>query len=164
MAKKNIKKIFLGVILIVFSAAGVAAAFYFLEAKPRFWVQRSPGLGDARIQTDRESVSLKAGLRIPGDESALDVAHSPDVPTATGTSYLGKKEGFLWVDRKTSQLIVTLGRLNGLDEGRQLIVYEGANRLGEVVVDAVFETVSYVHAVGKFMNLLENAYYRVGTE
>lgn len=51
-----------------------------------------------------------------------------------------------------------------MSEGRQLIVYEGANRLGEVVVDAVFETVSYAHAVGKFMDLLENTYYRVGTE
>lgn len=146
MAKKNIQKIFLGIVLILFSAAGVAAAFYLLETKPRFWAQKP---------TD---------LRMPQSASAADVVSSSEVLPAAGANHSGKKEGFLWVDRKSSQLVVTLGKLNGITQGRQLIVYEGTNRIGEVVVDAVFETVSYVHAVGKMMNLLENTYYRVGTE
>lgn len=146
MAKKNIQKIFLGIVLIILAVGGVAAAFYLLETKPRFWAQRP------------------AELRISESASATDIVSSSEVLQDVDTNHSGKKEGFLWVDRKSSQLIVTLGKLNGIAQGRQLIVYEGANRIGEVVVDAAFETVSYVHAVGKIMNLLENTYYRVGTE
>ena|SRR3989338_3770994 len=146
MAKKNIQKIFIGIVLIIFSAAGVATAFYFLEAKPRFWAQRP------------------ADFQAPQNVSAPDVVQPSQVPLSVDANHSGKKEGFLWVDRKSSQLIVTLGKLNGIAQGRQLIVYEGTDRIGEVVVDAAFETVSYVHAVGKIINLLENTYYRVGTE
>ncbi len=146
MAKKNIQKIFLGITLIVFSVAGLAAAFYLLEAKPRFWAPRT------------------ADLRMPEGAPATDAALSSEVTPGVDTDHSGKKEGFLWVDRKSSQLVVTLGKLSGIAQGRQLIVYEGTNRIGEVVVDAAFETVSYVHAVGKMMDLLENTYYRVGTE
>ena len=72
-----------------------------------------------------------------------------------------RKKGSLWVDRKSSKLIVTLGAINGLLPGHTLTVYDANKAIGQVIVDTAFDSISYVTPSNKSIDLLQNDYYHV---
>lgn len=148
MAKKDIRKIAIGVALIVLSLVCGLAAFY---------VPDEPG-----DLFSKESTSFRE------KPATVTPAHLKPLEEKTQGPYdknqQNKKEGFLWVDHKASRLVVTLGTSHGLRVGKYLTVYEGSEKKGQVAVDTPFETISYVHPVEKVMNLSENNYYRVVVE
>lgn len=75
-----------------------------------------------------------------------------------------RKDGFLWVDRKASKYIVTLGALNGVNQGNQLTVYDEGEVLTDVTVDLAFDVISYVNLpVGVDVKLSKD-YYPVKRE
>jgi hypothetical protein len=78
-----------------------------------------------------------------------------------GEDELKRKEGILWVDRKASSCMVTLGRVNGLNVGSKLNIYDGDNKIGQATVDMPLDIVSYVQLVDKAADELPNSYYRV---
>ena len=70
----------------------------------------------------------------------------------------------MWVDRKSSKLVVTLGAVNGLLPGKSLAVYKGDEKIGKVKVETAFDVISYVLPEDEGVKQLENDYYRVVIE
>ena len=75
-----------------------------------------------------------------------------------------RKEGLLWVDRKSSRFIVTLGALNGVNKGSYLTIYDGDKKVGQAKVESAFDVISYVSPLEKSLNLSTKDYYRVVVE
>ncbi len=76
-----------------------------------------------------------------------------------------RKEGSLWIDRKTSRCMVTLGVLNGVHKGSRLNVYEADNnKVGVVKVTSALDVVSYVEPVDKKVADFTRDYYHVKSE
>lgn len=151
MAKKDIKRIFLGIVLMILAAVSAAGSFYFLEMRPPFsdgkWIQ-SQDKFPAPVKTDSVAEILA--------ESSPPKIRV--IPLGEGQN---QREGFLWVDHHSSKLVVTLGTSDGLSPGKHLSVYGGSGKMGEVAVDQSFEAVSYVHRLEGAMDFSENDYYRV---
>lgn len=140
MHKKNITRIFLGFVLIFLAVFSLAVAMYWPEFQKQFFPQTAA----------------------PSEESAP----GPMSPPATETFHEQKgpteEEGFLWVDLN-GQYLVTLGKAQGVLEGKKLKVYDGTGLLGQVVVDRALETVSYV-LPEKSVDISKDTYYRVVAE
>lgn len=151
MAKKDIKRIFLGAVLMILAVGSAAGSFYFLEMRPPFsdgkWIQSK----------DKFPAPAKTGPvpEIPAESSP---SKTRVIPLGEGQN---QREGFLWVDHQSSKLVVTLGTSDGLSPGKHLSVYGGGGKVGEVVVDQSFEAVSYVRRLEGAMDFSENDYYRV---
>ncbi|MBI5415322.1 MAG: hypothetical protein HZA29_00755 [Candidatus Omnitrophica bacterium] len=143
---KNFKKIFGGIFLLWLILVIFAAAFYWPQIK--------------------ESFSALTGRREAGVSVASAVSAAR--PGAAGSILAGgnPKEGFLWVDPQREpigQYIVTLGEAHGAFPGKNLMVYDGNDELGEVTVERALETVSYVRPAKASVDLSQNpgGYYRV---
>jgi len=87
-----------------------------------------------------------------------------------GEGELERKNGILWVDRKSSQLIITLGLVNGLVPGTYLGVYEEklqANgtvineKVDDVIVEKTYDIISYVKPTKMALDDFNRDYYRV---
>ena len=102
-----------------------------------------------KAQQDDGSVNLSALMK--------------EAEAVYGPQEKNRKEGVLWVDRATSSFVVTLGALNGILPGKQLSVYQGNQKLGQVTVDSSFDVISYVHPENS-LDLSGNDYYRVTVE
>tara|TARA_B100000745_G_scaffold286395_1_gene222298 strand:- start:184 stop:630 length:447 start_codon:yes stop_codon:yes gene_type:complete len=75
-----------------------------------------------------------------------------------------RTDGFLWIDRSNSKYVVTLGAVNGVYPEAELTVYDGDDRVGEVIVDTSFDVISYVQPMGTEFSDLPNDYYKVVLE
>ena len=140
-SKKNLKRIFFGFVLIFLAVFSLAVAMYWPEFQKQFFPE----------MTAPAQKNVPAPVSAPATEAVREQKGST------------KKEGFLWVDPASSQYMVTLGKTHGVSEGKKLNVYDGADLLGQVVVDRVLETVSYVVAE-KSVDISKDAYYRVVAE
>ncbi len=143
-SKKNLKKIFLGFIFIFLAVFSLAVALYWPEFQKQFFPEmRAPA---------------------PLEKSVLQPAtHAPETKVAVAEKKSTPQEGFLWVDQASSQYIVTLGKAQGIWDGKKLKVYDGTDLMGQVVVDRALETVSYV-IPEKSVDISKDAYYRVVAE
>ena len=81
-----------------------------------------------------------------------------------GEGEQNRKEGFLWIDRKESKWVVTLGALNGVKPGSVLSIYNGNQKVGQVAVDDLFDVISYVHPLEKGPEQFTSDYYRAAIE
>ena len=72
-----------------------------------------------------------------------------------------RKEGFLWIDRKTSTCLVTLGALNGLVPGSEVNIFDGERLVGRATVDMPYDIISYVKPIDRELGSFANDYYRV---
>lgn len=72
-----------------------------------------------------------------------------------------RRSGYLWIDRKTSVCLVTLGAVNGVGAGSQLKVYDGDKEVGLVRVETPLDVISYAKPVKKELDQFERDYYRV---
>ncbi len=84
--------------------------------------------------------------------------------TIYGKSALDRKDGILWIDRNSSICLVTLGRVNGLEDGSRLSIFEGDKKVGDCVVDTSLDLVAYVSFVEKSLDDFKSNYYRVAKE
>lgn len=149
MHKKNITRIFLGFVLIFLAVFSLAVALYWPEFQKQFFPQTA----------------------VPAQKSVPEPAtEEPEIKVAADEKKPASKEGFLWVDPASSsqgdpngQYIVTLGKAQGVLEGKKLKVYDGTGLLGQVVVDRALETVSYV-LPEKLGDISKDTYYRVVAE
>ncbi len=140
--KKNLKKIFFGFVLIFLAVFGLAVAMYWPEFQKQFFPQAA-----APAQRNAPEPTTSA------PETKVTFAEKKSTP----------KEGFLWVDPASNQYVVTLGKTQGIWDGKKLKVYNGTDLLGQVVVDRALETVSYV-IPEKSADISKDAYYRVVAE
>lgn len=148
-SKKDLKKIFFGFVLIFLAVFSLAVAMYWPEFQKQFFPE----------------------MTVPAQEKIVPVSTpAQETKVAAGEKESAPKEGFLWVDLASSsqgepvgQYFVTLGKTHGVSEGKKLNVYDGADLLGQVVVDRVLETVSYV-LPEKSVDISKDAYYRVVAE
>lgn len=188
MAKKNIKRIVGGFVLMILAVISAGAAFYFLETRPQIW-------GENLSASQRKSLPAPAGHLRKGGAVASSVARGEPYEEAAGTdgtslSSLHDKrgpegmmsasggqtggplasrqtgqEGFLWIDRVSSLHVMTLGRIHGVESGRRVAIFDGTDRIGEVTVDQALEGTSYVHpSPGQAMDLSRSDYYRAVVE
>ena len=168
----KIRKIVFGVIFVLLAISSLAAVYYFLEIKPK--------LAAAKQAETPSSSSLTAVAELnPTQKDAVQPSES--LPTMAeraisldtlvqkasnkyGPEEKDRKEGFLWIDRKSSRMIVTLGALNGVLPGKYLSVYEGDQKIGQVKVETPFDVISYVKPLDGSLERFENDYYRVVIE
>ncbi len=155
-----------GLILIAFAFICVLAIFYVVvngqqaqTAQMEELKARVDSLKIARDQTKEELETLK---KAPKTMSLQDLLKQSEAQY--GSSEKNRKEGFLWIDRKSSTYLITLGALNGLTPGSHLNIYLDKERVGNVVVETPLDVISYVHPVGKSLKDFSQDYYRVVVE
>ena len=87
-----------------------------------------------------------------------------------GERELNRKDGVLWIDRKSSSCMITLGAVNGLAPGMYLSVYKEKRqadgtiineRIDDVVVRKSYDIISYVKPAKKALSEFDGDYYRV---
>ena len=163
MAKKNMKKIVLGVILISFALFLFVISVYFLNIRYGLF---------QKLKIQLFSMSLFTQKTIKKDSFRTKVLNLECRETSERVSFGGGSEfevapyaeGLLWIDRKTGRYVVTLGRKSGLIVGSCLDVYQEETMLGEVIVESVSEHVSVVRLTLGLLNLLTQDYYKVFTK
>jgi hypothetical protein len=111
-----------------------------------------------RIQQDNRELAAQLGSSVSVDKiiSEAEKIYSDDVKSA--------KEGYLWVDRSSSNWIVTLGALNGLAAGSRLGVYNGDEKIATVEVSVPLDVISYVLPTDTLKNQYKQDYFRVAEE
>ena len=72
-----------------------------------------------------------------------------------------RREGSLWIDRRTNRYMITLGAIHGLHVGSRVQVFRKEERIGEVEVDTVFDVLAYVQNVDIGIMLSKDDYYTV---
>jgi len=164
MTDKNRNILVAGLVLIVIAFICALVAFYFIGQKQKidqdkiaaFEVELANLIAEKSEaiikQTDpswfrRDPISLEDFL-----------AHAEVI---YGEKELQRKEGVLWIDRKTSMCMVTLGVVNGLRTGNTLGIYEGDAQIGSVTVETPHDIISYVNLSGKSPNDFPDNYYKV---
>jgi hypothetical protein len=174
MAEKNLKKIVIGLVFIVLAIGSGLGAFYLLEVKPE--MTRRAALGNVAQPTapaiDRlapaASVSKPTPVSTPAAAPAAALLAKATVsnpvepvdPVAQTPSDQSRKDGFLWIDRKTSRWVVTLGAIHGLKADSLLAVYQGDKVIGQVKVTRAFDVISYVQPMDS-PKFEQSDYFRV---
>ena len=165
MAQKNIKKIVFGFILICIAGFLLISAFYFMKVKPELAsreIKNQQKLTASKQKIEERAQEIKKVQQ--QDEGSINMSSLIKESEAVyGAEEKNRKEGVLWVDHQSSNLVVTLGALNGILPGRTLSVYNGEQKIGQVMVDASFDVISYVHPDSS-TDLTQNDYYRVVIE
>ncbi len=163
---KNFKKLVFGFILIVLAGFCLLAGFYFMEVKPEL-ASRTKVASTEKINATKQKVEQRVEeikkAQQQADGSVDLLALTKEAENVYGPEEKSRKEGVLWVDRQTSNFVVTLGALNGVLPGNRLSVYQGNEKLGQVTVDSSFDVISYVHPESS-LDLSGNDYYRVTVE
>jgi len=174
MTKRNLKTIFIGLCFICLAIMSGLAAFYYLEVKPEL-EQREMAKAkrlvaqETKIQKRAEVIRMQEKEQTPEapikmEKSASVESFVREAETLYSEEEMNKKEGYLWVDRKSSKYVVTLGAINGLNTDSQLAVYQGKDKIGSVIVDLPLDVISYVRPANPSQKFSENNYYRVVIE
>ncbi len=81
-----------------------------------------------------------------------------------GPAEKARKEGALWLDRRSNNFIVTLGALQGLRRGSELSIYDGSYKIDTASVETPFDIISYVRLVKNSPDSFTGNYYRAVIE
>ena len=186
MAKRNMKKIIIGIVLIVIGLGtiGVAGFYQFVvkpeldqrEASARAQAQWSKKAAQAKPNLQpQEPVKVSSSIQsAPAAQSApppqpvqkippVAETKAPPPPSKVyGEAEEKNKEGLLWFDSASSKYVITLGTVQGLTAGSALTVYDGNNRIGQVIVQSAADINSYVQPSPDTQ--LTGNYYRVVIE
>lgn len=164
MPKINLKKIGTGLLLIAIALAATLGAFYFLEVQPELTKrekERKSRLNAQKAKIDERVQALKKEEASKTFNMDLLLKEAQAI---YGDKEKDRKEGYLWIDRKGAQCIITLGALNGLNTGSLVSVYDGNRKIGQVAVDNPMDVISYGHLVDRTMEQLNSDYYRIVKE
>ena len=163
MAEKNLKKVGVGLILIALAVVSLVGVFYFLEVKPE--LAKRDQSKSQKLEASKQKLQERATAIQKTQAGDIDLnALVKQAEAMYGPEEKNRKEGVLWVDRSTSQFVVTLGALNGLLPGKYLTVYDGPTRIGQVAVDTPLDVISYVHPLETSTDFSQGDYYRVVME
>jgi hypothetical protein len=185
------KKIIFGIILILIAGACFFIAIYYIDQPSPSPLEQvvqasieekvptpSPAIGP-KVEIKKESSVIappkevketkkkqeeKVFVYTPAPESSPGINMDTLVDEAKkiySDEEKNRKEGALWVDRKTGKYIITLGAINNLKVGDFLRAYDGKLEIGQVKVEFAMDTISYVKPVNSEMVFLANNYYRV---
>lgn len=164
MPKRNVKKIIIGLILIIGAIGAALVAFYYLEVKPTIEEEniKQPVI-PAVVTVVPKAVESPRAMETPVKRPVESpVVQKPEKPVVNILQ--GKKEGFLWVDKKSSKLVITLGALEGVVSGERLNVYDNNQKIGVVVVSDVYDAIAYVMPLNESSISFPHDYYRVVRE
>ena len=167
MADKNKSKLIIGLGLIVLSYLFVAVILYFMGDANR---KNNEKLATLQVQltnlmSEQSSRELKpADASLTKREPINIDDFLAKAESIYGKAELDRKEGVLWVDRKGGQFMVSLGAVNGLKAGSRLGIYDGDNKIGDVIVQDPFDLVAYVNPVEKSIKDFEKNYYRAASK
>ncbi len=167
MPDKNKSKLLIGISFLL-------AAFLFSTVVLYF-------MGRKNEENAKEIASLQVQLtNLMNDKSrgtmlARDVGRTTREPVALddvlsrsekiyGKAEMNRKEGVLWIDQSNAVCLVTLGKVNGLDKGSRLDIFEGDTKIGVCLIDNPLDIVSYVSIAEKPISDFKNSYYRVVKE
>ena len=162
-------RILVGLIFIMAGMGCGVALFYFMKAPPLLSCDsktRGPAepsvfpAENQKTQTTPSEGPLKP-IREPMTLSTLvqkaEVLYDEKEKSRT--------EGLLWIDRKNSSFIVTLGVLHGLQPGSTLAIYDGNQKIDMAQVDVPWDVISYVKPLNKqFPYQFQRDYYRAVLE
>ena len=167
MSNGNKSKLIVGLLFVIIAFVCLAALFYYLVDANRVNQEKlatlqvqltdlinekaSPAMSAARAQKARGQPLLVQDR----------VKKAEDV---YGEEVRKQREGFLWIDKEASSFMVTLGALNGLSAGSRLAVYDGDQKIDEVVVENVLDVLSYARPVKNKIGDFQGNYYRVVIE
>lgn len=167
MADKNKSKLIIGFSLIVVSFICVAVMLYFMgktnQANTEKLSTLEVQLANLMIEKAESQMSESDYARVKRPKIDLDDFKSK-AESIYGSAELERKEGIFWVDRKVSVCMVTLGKVNGVESGTVLSLYDGDSLMGKAIVDTTFDIVSYVKPMGKTLKDFDKNYYRVVNE
>ena len=167
MADKNKSKLIVGFSFLLGAFLFSAATLYFMGKKNKDNAQKMASLevqlANMIGEKSRGRLLARDVGKLTREPIALD-----DVLTRSekiyGRGELNRKDGILWIDRKSSICLVTLGAVNGLEDGSRLGIFEDDNKIGDCVVDTSLDLVAYVSVVDKPLDGFKNNYYRVAKE
>lgn len=166
-------KISIGLLLIIIAFGCVIAASYFIDQRNKesdeelevIQVQLANLISEKSqsflSQSDLEKVEREP-IRIEDVLAKAEIIY--------GADELKRRDGILWIDRESSQCMITLGIVNGLVSGSYLDVYEEkeledgtlrAEKVDDVVVEKTYDIISYVRPVKKTLDDFTRDYYRV---
>lgn len=169
MAKLKTKRIFIGLVFI--SLAVILAVFGYQSLKLKHSIVSNDPISAPQSMANEQNTPINIPL-------STEVSHLDQAPLVSepqnrisldsvinyaqevyDESEKSRQEGLLWVDKKSSQYVATLGALNGVEVGSFLVVYQKDQPIGEVLVDRAFDVISYV--LPSNVTLSENEYYKV---
>ncbi len=164
MPDKNKATLVTGLILIVVSFLLVAGVVYLLNQTSQDREQKT-----ATLEVQLENLMMeKAATELVSADTARVRREPVKVQDAInktqnlyGDAEAGRKEGVLWIDRAASKYMITLGRVNGLNKGSLLTVFDGDREIAKVSVEAPLDLISYVNPVGKTLSDFSKTYYRI---
>ena len=179
------KNVFIGIFFVVISSVCTFFAFYFMNTKSTVAYSRPINFQNTQSESSKDSKKFLSAIKNNIDEKN-EIKLNSDKEISQEVTYVKKKEkainltalvhaskdvygeeeknrreGFLWVDRKSSRCIITLGAYHGLMPGRQLEIYAENKQVGKVEVEVSFDVISYVHPVNKGVSFFDADYYRV---
>ena len=167
MSDPNKRKLLFGLLLIIASFVCVMAIFYFLLDAHQNKLQEIDSLQEqlSFLDTQKSVLERKANALEEEMGKAIDLKKFIEEAQRTyDDDEKSRKEGTLWVDRRSQALIITLGAVNGLEAGTRLTVYDGKNKIGFVSVETPLDVISYVQPIGPTLSQLQDDYYRVVIE
>ena len=164
MANKTKFQLLGGLLLIFIAFICMAVTFYLMGNKAKIYTAQINTL-EAQLAN---SINDKAVSHMPLSdyERARAETISPQDISERAESYfseeeLNRKEGILWIDRKASKYMVTLGTIHGVMKGSYCDVFEGSTKIGSVRVDDPLFIISYVTLLDKSQDDYKENYYRV---
>jgi hypothetical protein len=177
MAGRNPKKIITGVIFILLAFIAGIFGFFYLEVKPKLASRQTTSQNNLSVQEQkieeraaqikREQIS-SSDQTVPIEALKTDGLTLDKLVDAASQVYDDKefqrREGYLWVDRESSQYVATLGAMNGVLPGKTLNVYDGDEKIGSVSVATSFDVISHVEVPSALASKLAKNYYRIVLE
>lgn len=117
------------------------------------------------VSTEKEAAASQAQAFKSQVGRALDLEKVVDASQKVhGEKESDRKNGSMWINRKTGSWMVTLGVLNGVTKGSRLGVFDGKNKIATLKVISALDVVSYVEPVDKEIGDFERDYYEVKSE
>ena len=163
---QNKKTLLLGFSLMGAAFVCIIVTFYFMGKSDRVDKEKVSSMQTQieKLQEQTQNLSkMPSAMTTPSSPVKLEDL----VKTAESTydpAEKQRKEGFLWLDHRSSSFIVTLGALQGLQPGSQLNIYDGNKKIDIASVDVPFDVVSYVKPQKNSADFFNSNYYRVVIE
>lgn len=164
MAGKNKKVLIVGLIFIIISFICIGGVLYFMGEKQHLEIRKVTALEVelANLIAEKSEAVIKASDPNWYRREAIELEDiAIRAEKIYGEKELNRKEGVLWIDRKTSLYLVTLGIINGVQKGSLIGIYEGNMKIGSVEVKDFYDIISYVDLVDKTSDDFDKDYYKV---
>jgi predicted Holliday junction resolvase-like endonuclease len=163
----NKKKIYTGMSLIASAFLGIIIILYVLINTQ---MQKSNKIEDLQEQVSVLDIEAEVAAR-KAEELESELGESiyleklvKEAKEAYGYEEKNRREGRLWIDRKSKTMIATLGAINGVLPGTRLAVYNYNERIGYVTVATPMDVISYIKPTNLSFDKYERDYFRVVLE